>query len=402
MPTSDARAPAFISRRLAAIEEVGRFRAPPIVEASRESDVAGVRGRVAGREVLLFCSNDYLGLRGDSRLADAGYLAAQTWGAGAGSSRLIAGSLPVHRELEDALADWMGTEAALVCSSGYQANLALLQGATRPGDRILSDSLNHASIIDGCRLSPADVSVVPHGDTAELRARLQSAQTVAGETFVVMEGLYSMDGDRGPLVDWAATSDDAAAHMLVDEAHALGVLGAQGRGASAEAGVASSCLARMGTFGKALGSHGAFVACSAGLRDLLVNSGRTYIFTTGLPPSSAGAALAALQIVRSDEGAELRGRLAELSARLRGGLQQLGLDVLGDSDSPIVPVVVGSERAAMDRYASLLDRGIYAMAIRPPTVAPGTCRLRFTLSAAHSETDVDCALAAMDAALAEG
>jgi 8-amino-7-oxononanoate synthase len=396
VPPRPPEVPAFITRRLAAIEEAGRFRSPPTIE-----DAVGVRARVWGREVLLFCSNDYLGLRGDPRLAEAGHTAAQTWGAGAGSSRLIAGSLPVHYELEDALADWMGTEAALVCSSGYQANLALLQGVSRAGDRILSDSLNHASIIDGCRLSPADVSVVPHGSPAALRSRLSSGESVAGETFVVLEGLYSMDGDRGQLAEWAAASGEVAAHMLVDEAHALGVLGPEGRGASAEAGVDGRCLARMGTFGKALGSHGAFVACSAALRDLLVNSGRTYIFTTGLPPSSAGAALAALQIVRSDEGAALRGRLAELSVRLRGGLQQLGLDVLGDSDSPIVPVVVGSERAAMDRYASLLGRGIYAMAIRPPTVAPGTCRLRFTLSAAHSETDVDCALAAMAAVLAE-
>jgi 7-keto-8-aminopelargonate synthetase-like enzyme len=296
----------------------------------------------------------------------------------------------------------MGTEAALVCSSGYQANLALLQGISSSGDRILSDALNHASIIDGCRLSQASVSVVRHGDAATLSRLLERSSEVGsealggGETFVVAEGLYSMDGDRGPLADWAALSAQAGAHLLVDEAHALGVLGPQGRGVAAEAKVERRCLARVGTFGKALGSHGAFVACSSELRDLIVNSGRTYIFTTGLPPACAGAALAALEIVRADEGAELMGRLAELSCRLRKGLIDLGLDVLGDSDSPIVPVVVGSEAAAMARYQALLERGIYAMAIRPPTVAPGTCRLRFTLSAEHSAADVDFVLAAMD------
>ncbi len=367
---------------------------------------AGVRASVDGRDALLLCSNDYLGLRGDSRLASAGYAAAQRWGSGSGSSRLIAGSLAVHLILEEALAEWMGTEAALVCSSGYQANLALLQGISSPGDRILSDALNHASIIDGCRLSPASVSVVRHGDAEALSLLLggasESDSEGGGETFVVAEGLYSMDGDRGPLAEWAALSSQAGAHLLVDEAHALGVLGPQGRGASAEAGVERRCLARVGTFGKALGSHGAFVACSSGLRDLIVNSGRTYIFTTGLPPACAGAALAALEIVRSDEGAGLMGRLAELSRRLRKGLIELGLDVLGDPDSPIVPVVVGSEAAAMARYQALLERGIYAMAIRPPTVAPGTCRLRFTLSAEHCAADVDLVLAAMEGLLADG
>lgn len=407
MSPPSSEQPPFVAARLAAISAAGRFRAPPTIDGT-----AGVRARVGGRDVLLFCSNDYLGLRGDPRLASAGFSAAQKWGAGAGSSRLIAGSLAVHLALEEALADWMGTEAALVCSSGYQANLALLQGISSPGDRIFSDALNHASIIDGCRLSPACVSVVRHGDAGALSVLLDGATASSdsesapeglssGETFVVVEGLYSMDGDRGPLADWSALTSQAGAHLLVDEAHALGVLGPQGRGASAEAEVEGHCLARVGTFGKALGSHGAFVACSSGLRDLIVNRGRTYIFTTGLPPASVGAALAALDILRSDEGAELMGRLAGLSRRLRMGLIELGLDVMGDLDSPIVPVVVGNEAAAMSRYEALLERGIYAMAIRPPTVAPGTCRLRFTLSAEHCAADVDRVLVAMDALLRE-
>ena len=386
--------PDFVANRLAEIRALGRFRRPPTIQ-----DCSGVRGRVNGRDVHLFCSNDYLGLRSDPRLVAAGHAAARAGGSGSGSSRLIAGSLPIHRELEEALADWMGTPAALVCSSGYQANLALLQGLSRLGDQIFSDSLNHASIIDGCRLSRASVSVVPHGESTSLRRLL--SQECEGQQFVVAEGLYSMDGDRAALALWASESAAAGAHLLVDEAHAVGVFGPQGRGVSSEAGVENACLARVGTFGKALGSHGAFVACGSGTRDLLVNTGRTYIFTTGLPPSSAGSALAALEIVRSDEGAELSGTLAARSRQLRSGLKNLDLAVLGDEDSPIVPVVVGEEHEAMSLYRSLLDEGVYAMAIRPPTVAPGTCRLRFTLSATHTIEMVDGVLAAMSRSLSQ-
>lgn len=347
----------------------------------------GVHGRVQGRDVLLFCSNDYLGLRCDPDVVRAGCEAAERWGAGSGSSRLIAGSLPVHRQLEDALAEWLGVEAALVLSSGYQANLALLQAMGHAGDRIVSDDLNHASIIDGCRLARADVVRVPHGSVPAVRAALE--QPPRGEQFVVGEGLYSMDGDRGPVGAWAEACDRRA-WLIVDEAHALGVFGPEGRGVCAEQGVVP--LARVGTFGKALGAHGAFVAGSAALRDLLVNTGRTYIFSTALPPASAGAALQALELVRSDRGAALRERVAGLARRLRQGLKNEGFAVPGDPDSPIVPVVVGPAPETMARYEALLERGVYAMAIRPPTVPAGTCRIRFTVSAAHTEADVDALL----------
>lgn len=375
----------FLTRRLQTIRRAGRFRAPPEVQPAD-----GVHGRVRGRDVLLFCSNDYLGLRCDPGVVRAGVDAAERWGAGSGSSRLIAGSLPVHRRLEEALADWMGVEAALLLSSGYQANLALLQALGRSADRVVSDALNHASIIDGCRLARADVVRVPHSDVDAVRAALEDPPR--GEQFVVGEGLYSMDGDRGPVVGWGEACDGRA-WLVVDEAHALGVLGPEGRGVCAEQGVAP--LARVGTFGKALGAHGAFVAGSEALRDLLVNTGRTYIFTTALPPASAGAALAALEVVRSERGAALRERVCGLARRLRRGLRDRGLEVLGDEDSPIVPVVVGPADQAMLRYEALLERGIYAMAIRPPTVPAGTCRLRFTVSAGHDEGDVDRLLAAM-------
>ena len=308
---------------------------------------------------------------------------------------MIAGSLPIHQELEEALADWMGTEAALVCSSGYQANIALVQGLTQRGDRVIADALNHASLIDGCRLSHARARIAPHGDIEAMRAFLMEPLAEGTQRFILGEGLYSMDGDRGRPADWVALAGEADAHVLVDEAHAVGVLGPEGRGVAAEAGVGGSVLARVGTFGKAFGSHGAFLAGTSELRELVVNRGRTYIFTTGLPPASAGAALEALAIVRSAEGGDLRGRLRSLVGRFRRGLADLGVPVDTTSGSPIVPVVVGTEQAAMRLYEDLLERGVYAMAIRPPTVPAGTCRLRFTLSAAHQEKHVDAVLSSL-------
>jgi len=372
--------PAFVDRRLASIERAGRFRDPPTVEA-----LHGVRGRVAGRDVRVFCSNDYLGLRQHPAVL-AGAAAALQQGGGAGSSRLIAGSLPIHRELESELADWMGTEAALVLSSGYQANIAVLGALGRRADRIVSDELNHASIIDGCRLARADVIRVPHAAVDAVRAVL--AEPIGGESFVVGEGLYSMDGDRGPVAGWAS----AGGHLVVDEAHAVGVLGPGGRGVCAESGIEP--LVRVGTFGKAFGGHGAFVACDARTRELLVNTGRTYIFTTGLPPASAGAARAALAILRGDEGAERRAAVAARSRRLRAGLAEFG-GAGGDPDSPIVPWTVGSAAAAVSCSAALLDAGFFATAIRPPTVPAGACRIRFTLSADHEDADVDALLMAI-------
>ncbi|MEE2829381.1 MAG: 8-amino-7-oxononanoate synthase [Myxococcota bacterium] len=384
--------PDFVLRRLEGIRSQGRFRSPPVLDGS-----GSVRRRVEGRDVLVFCSNDYLGLRNDPRVIRAAAAAVERWGAGSGSSRLIAGSLPIHRSLEEELAEWLGVEDALVCSSGYQANLALLQGLAGPEDRILSDALNHASLIDGCRLSRAASLVLPHGDVEALRLAL--AQPVEGESFVLGEGLYSMDGDQAPLEAWVAAAAETGAHVLVDEAHAVGVLGPEGRGACAKAGVADDVLARVGTFGKAFGSHGAFIATDAATRELLVNSGRTYIFTTGLPPAALGAARAALRIVRADEGVELRARLRVVAERFREGLAGLGLEVLGEAGLPILPVVVGEEAEAMTLYRALLDEGIYAMAIRPPTVPVGTCRLRFTVSAGHGAEMVDQALAALQRAL---
>jgi len=395
-------APPFVTARIAALREADLFRDPPTVFTSD-----GVRGVVGGRPALLLCSNDYLGLRLDTRVTMAAGHAATTYGAGSGSSRLIAGSLPIHSQLEAEVADWMGTESALLFSSGYQANLALLGALPKRGDVLVSDRLNHASLIDGCRLSYADVRRTPHGDARAMGEVLKGARH-GRQSFLVGEGLYSMDGDRGPVLGWSAVAAEQGAHLLVDEAHAVGVLGPQGQGVCAEAGLASGWdsgggpLARVGTFGKAFGAHGAFISTDRATRDLLVNAGRTYVFSTGLPPAAAGAALAALRIIRSDEGAQRRARLLALSRRLAEGALDLGLSLSRfdiERPTPIVPVVLGSAHRALRVSEALLDRGVYAKAIRPPTVPDGTSRIRFTLSAAHSEEHVDEALLALEDAL---
>ena len=386
--------PAFVADRLHEIDAAGLRRRPPTVHT-----VDGVTGTVDGREVVLMCSNDYLGLRLHPTVTAAAGEAARTYGAGSGSSRLIAGSLPIHDALEADLADWLGTEAALVCSSGYQANLALIGGLTKRGDRVVSDGLNHASLIDGCRLAHARARVAPHGDLAAIEKFLREGVPKDGAKFLLGEGLYSMDGDRGPAAAWVDSAEEAGAHVLMDEAHAVGVLGPEGRGVAAEAGVADRVLVRVGTFGKAFGAHGAFLACDRGVRELIVNRGRTYIFTTGLPPAAVGAAHASLRLLRSQEGEDLRGTLHARVRRFRRGLADLGLGG-GDLDdgAPIVPVMVGEADRAMALYRALLNAGVYAMAIRPPTVPAGTCRIRFTLSARHDDVHVDRALEALAAA----
>ena len=381
----------FVRDRLAALRAASLFRDPPEVETAD-----GVHGAVGGRAATLFCSNDYLGLRLDPRVRRAAAEAAERYGAGSGSSRLIAGSLPIHRELEAAVADWMGTRAALVCSSGYQANIALLQALAGRHDRVYSDALNHASLIDGCRLAQARVRKVAHGDIEGLDAALTEDAGSSGERFVLGEGLYSMDGDRGPVAAQAAVAARHGAWLLVDEAHAIGVLGPGGRGVCAEQGV--SPLARVGTFGKALGSHGAFIATDPETRDLIVNAGRTYIFTTGLPPASAGAALEAIRIARSDEGDDRRSRVLAHARRVSEAATELGFGLPGidrASPGPIVPVVFGAADLALEAAATLLDAGVYAKAIRPPTVPAGTCRLRITVSASHTDADIEQLLDAL-------
>jgi 8-amino-7-oxononanoate synthase len=345
----------------AALEEL---RAAGLLRELRTIDSApGPYVRLDGRDVLLLCSNDYLGLAGDPRVRAAAAEAAQRWGAGAGSSRLVSGGLALHDALEEELADYLGTETCLLAGSGYLANLAVITALTEPGEVIHSDALNHASIVDACRLSRAETVVYEHLTIPEART-------------IVTDAVFSMDGDVAPLGELRATG----ARLFVDAAHHTGVV--PGR---IEADVI------VGTLSKALGSYGAFIGCDRETRALLVNRARPIIYSTALPPAAVGAARAALEIVRTEPQ-----RLERLRANARALRAGLGAP---PSDMPIVPLIVGDPDAAMAVTAQALEQGVFAQAIRPPTVPEGTSRLRLVARADH-EPDELAAAGAMLAACA--
>lgn len=351
----------------AGIRAAGRWRAP------RVFDAAGPSGRLAGRDVVSFASNDYLGLTRHPAVVAAAHEALDRWGTGAGAARLIVGTRPVHADLEAALAEWKGEEAAAVFPTGFAANLGVVTTFAARGGRVLSDALNHASIIDGCRLAKATVDVYAHGD-AEQCAKLLAASP--GPAVVVTDLVFSMDGDVAPVDALAAACRAHGALLVLDEAHAV-------LGPHAE----PDCeYLRVGTLSKTLGALGGFVAGSRALVDLVVNRARSYIFTTALAPADAAAALAAVGVVRSSDGDRLVARLRDAVERLRPG-----------HPSPILPVVVGAEADAVAAADALLDRGVLVPAIRPPTVPAGTSRLRVALSAAHTDAQLDQLAAALDA-----
>jgi 8-amino-7-oxononanoate synthase len=345
---------------------------------------------VAGRPLVNLCSNDYLALASDPLVVRAASAAAEEEGAGSGASRLVCGDLPLHGRLERRLAALKHTEAALLFSSGYHANCGVIPALADREDAIFSDRLNHASIVDGCRLSLAKTTRYPHRDTAALERLLRESR--ARRKLVVTDSVFSMDGDAAPLAEIVDLCERHGAMLYVDEAHATGVLGANGGGLCEALGISSRVDAIMGTLGKALGSFGAYVAGSAQLREWLVSRARTFIFTTALPPSACGAALAALDVVATEP--ERRARLAALCARMKGGLERLGW-ALPDVVAPIFPIVLGDERVALDASARLRERGFFVRAIRPPTVPAGTSRLRVTLTAGHTEEQVDAFLGAL-------
>ncbi len=383
-----------IRGELARVIEEGRWRSP------REFDARGPAGALDGSTagVVSFASNDYLGLSAHPAVVAAAHDALDRWGAGSGASRLVTGSRPIHGELEAALADWKGTEAALCFPTGFAANLGVLTVLGGPGVRVLSDELNHASIIDGCRLSRSTLTVYRHRDMAHLEELLTAGPGAdptgaAAPTIVVTDSVFSMDGDVAPLDELVELSRRHDALLVLDEAHA--VLGPHlptataerdGDGAAGDGGRSGAhggTVVRVGTMSKTLGSLGGFVAASRDVVDLLVNRARPYIFSTAPTPADAAAALAALRVLRSPEGAALTGRLAGLIDRVA----EAGLVPPGHP-SPIIQIVLGPEQAALAASAALLDEGLWVPAIRPPTVPVGSSRLRVTLSAAHTDGDV--------------
>jgi 8-amino-7-oxononanoate synthase len=351
---------------------------------------------VGGRRLVNLCSNDYLGLAGDPRLRRAAAEAAETEGAGAGASRLVAGDLPIHGRLEAELAALHRAEAALLFNSGYHANVGVPGALVGRDDAIFSDVLNHASIVDGAILSRAALLRYRHVDVEELSSLLAGSR--ARRKLVVTDAVFSMDGDAAPLREIADLCDRHGAMLYVDEAHAVGVLGETGAGLAEALGVKHRVDVEMGTLGKALGAFGAYVAGEARLRDLLVSMARSFVFTTAPPPAVCGAALAALQVVRAEPGR--RARLRELSARMKAGLSLRGFDVARVA-SPIFPVILRTEARALAAAAALRERGFFVRAIRPPTVPRGTSRLRVALTAGHDETQVDAFLGALDEVLPE-
>ncbi|MBV8982426.1 MAG: 8-amino-7-oxononanoate synthase [Acidimicrobiia bacterium] len=353
----------WVADQCARISGAGQWRRP------RDLDAAGPAGSLLDdrgqRSVVSFASNDYLGLTQHPAVVAAAHDALDRWGAGSGSARLIVGSRPIHSELEAELAAWKGAERALLFPTGFAANLGVLSTLATPGVRVCSDELNHASIIDGCRLGRGDVHVYPHRDVDVVDKLLNGSD----RAIVVTDTVFSMDGDSAPVDDLLAVCTKHGALLVLDEAHA--VLGPQvvvPDGAD---------VLRVGTLSKMLGALGGFVAGPAPFVDLLVNRGRPFIFTTASTPADSAAALAALHVLRSVEG-------DSLVARLRGHVDR----VSPGHPSPIVPVLLGDERRALAASAALLERGLLVPAIRPPTVAPGTSRLRIALSAAHTDDQI--------------
>jgi 8-amino-7-oxononanoate synthase len=348
----------------------------------------GVRVRVRGRELVNFASNDYLNLAGDRRLARAAARAAERYGCGAGASPLVSGYLPPHRALERALARWEGSEAALVFSSGFVANLALVSTLAGRGDAVFSDALNHASLIDGCRLSRAAIHVYRHGDAAHLDSLLRGEGRTARRRVVVSDTVFSMDGDLAPLPDLVALAQRHDAILLLDEAHATGVLGASGRGLTETLApdlVDPDRVIKVGTLSKALGAQGGFVCGSRRLIAWLVNHARPYIFSTALAPPIAAAARRAVAITQDEP--ERRRHVLQLADLLRDRLRDCGFPETG-SRTQIVPLVVGEAGAALELAARLQERGFLVPAIRPPSVPEGQSRLRISLTAGHGEEDV--------------
>ncbi len=367
---------AWIEAELAALEASGLRRRLRTREGPQAARLVLERD-----ELINFGSNDYLALAADPRLASAAAEAVRQEGLGSGASPLITGHGSCHRRLEQRLAEFEGTEAALLFTSGFAANLGAVAALVGPGDVVFADRKNHASLLDGCRLSRADVRVYPHGDVERLDALLAKAGKYR-RRLIATDGLFSMDGDLAPLAELADAAARGDAMLLVDEAHATGVFGPQGRGVAEQLGIEHRIDVRIGTLSKALGSAGGFVAGSRPLIDWLVNRARPYVFSTAAPAATAAAALAALDVVR-DEPQRRRGLLGRAET-LRRELAQQGWNV-GRSASQIIPLLVGEPDRAMRLSAGLLDRGLFVPAIRPPTVPQGEACLRISLTAGHTE-----------------
>lgn len=373
----------FFQAELEALRQSGLYRSLRRVE-----DEQGPTLILDGRRVINFSSNNYLGLANHPELREAAKTAVDRYGCGSGASRLISGNMTLHEELEKKLASLKGTEAALVFNSGFQANTGIIAALVSEDDVVLSDSLNHASIIDGCRLARAKTFVYRHCDLDDIEAGLKK-NSHSRRKLIVTETLFSMDGDEAPLLEIVELAEHYGAMVMVDEAHATGVYEPTGAGLIAKLGLTERVFIQMGTLGKALGGFGAYVAGSAALRDFLINRCRSFIFTTSLPSAIMAMAIAAIDLIEREP--HRRKRLQENCVHMRNGLETLGY-CLGASRSHILPLMIGAPGECMNLSERLLERGVFVHGIRPPTVPPGTARLRITLMATHTGEHIDHAL----------
>jgi 8-amino-7-oxononanoate synthase len=383
-----------IEQRLAELERLGLHRRLRLVSGPQ-----GPRVQLDGEPVLLLCSNNYLGLADHPRVREAAAEAAMSWGVGAGASRLVSGTMTIHRRLEEHLAAWKGSEGCLLFGSGYLANIGTIGALAGAGDTIFSDELNHASIVDGCRLSRAEVVVYRHLDTEHLAWSLRHHGSGDGRRrLIVTDSVFSMDGDVAPLEEIVALAKEHDARVMVDEAHATGALGPGGRGAVAQAGLEGEVDVVVGTLGKALGSYGAYVCADGEMIRYLINTARSLIFSTAPGPPAVAGALAALELL--EEHPDRVEQLNSAARTLRGALAHEGFPVAEDG-MHIVPLLVGDADLAMRFCGEALQRGVFAQAIRPPTVPAGTSRLRLAAMATHTAEELEMAASVLGEAARE-
>ena len=376
----------YIEEELSRLTQAGLNRSMTLIETAQ-----GPRVSIGGTELILLCSNDYLGLANHPAVKAAAIRAIEKYGLGSGASRLVSGTMEPHVTLETSLARFKGTQNALLFNSGYNANLGCITALANRTTDVFSDRLNHASIVDGCVLSRAKIKRYANRDVDDLERLLK--RSTAKTKLIITDGVFSMDGTLAPLADIAGLLDRYGAMLLVDDAHATGCLGERGRGTLERLGLKDHPnIIQMGTLGKALGTFGAFIAGSSELIQLLVSKARPFIYTTALPPAVAAAATAAIEIIEAEP--QRRARLRDNTAIFKDRLSKTGLDTLG-SETHIVPILVGDAVKTMEMSRRLLAKGIFIQGIRPPTVPAGTSRLRAALSSEHTRTDIETALDAI-------
>lgn len=372
----------YVQGELNTLREKGVFRRPRVLETEQKATVI-----MDGREVITLSSNNYLGLTVHPKLKEAAIRAIEKYGVGSGAVRTIAGTMTLHRELEEKLAHFKHAEAALTFQSGYTTNLGVISALMQEGDIIVSDSLNHASIIDGTRLSKAGRKVFPHKDTHGLRRVLEECQD-ANKVMVVTDGVFSMDGDIAPLPEIVEVAEEYGAFVMVDDAHASGVLG-NGRGSTVHFGLEGRVALQMGTLSKGIGALGGYVACSQDVKDFLLQRARPVLFSTSHPPSVVATCIAAIDILEHDSS--LVERLWENARFFKRGLTELGFNT-GQSETPITPVIIGEGALAMKFSDRLFEEGVFAQGIVFPTVPADKCRVRTIVTALHTQEELTKAL----------